>query len=264
MKISKISAFLVFALSAFEIFAVSNEEAKELLQRAEDNTAFYGMDFTANCSVVQEKPGEGKSQTLALMHRRDSGAKWTILITGPQKDKGKGYLQTDGTVWFYDPADGRFTFTSARDKFQNTNANTSDFAPQFYAKNYEIVSHSEAKLSAFECVVFELKATTKDVEYPKMKLWVTKNDGLMRKREDYSLSGKRLRTLAIPSYQNVKIDTKERFVPITMVIQDDLRGKKINGKMMKEQTKISLSSPEFSNLSDSVYTKPYLEQMSAR
>lgn len=264
MKKGILAALAALSLAS-PLLAVTDAEARSLLERAEQNTSFFGSDFTANCSVVQEKPGEGQSRTAAVMHRRDSAGKWAILITGPsKKDKGKGYLQSDGTVWFYDPSDGRFTFTSARDRFQNTNANTSDFAPQPYARSYAIERHSEARLGSFRCVVLDLRATAKDVEYPRMRLWVTADDGLVRKREDYSLSGQRLRTLAIPSYQSVPDGKSSRFVPVSMVIQDDLRGKKVGGKMVNERTVISLSSPSFAALDGSVYTKPYLEMMSAR
>ena len=115
---------LIFGLST--LFAVNYDE---LLKKAESSTAFYNTDFSANYTLVQEKPGEGKSISEAIMYRRDSAGKWTILITGPGNEKGKGYLQYDDNIWFYDPADNQFTFTNAKDKFQNTNATNADFAP---------------------------------------------------------------------------------------------------------------------------------------
>lgn len=253
------AAFYIFFVPAFSQ-SVSNYDAKALLQRAEDNTAFYGTDFTATYEVVQDKPGEGRSTTNATIYRRDSESKWTILITAPLKDKGKGYLQADSTIWFYDPADRRFTFSSSKDKFQGTNANTSDFAPQKFVQNYNIESAEKVKLGKLSCVLFTLKANTKNVDYPMLRLWVTENDGLMRMKEDYSLSGQKLRTTAIPSYQPVSNSSYR--IPVSMVIQDDLKGKKINGKMQFEKTLISISNATISKQDDAVYTKPYLELMS--
>lgn len=237
-----------------------------LLKTAEDNTAFYGVDFYGDYTVVFEKPGEARSVINARIYRRDSAAKWAILINGPKKDKGKGYLQFDSNVWFYDPADKSFTFTQARDRFQNTTANTSDFAPQKYTENYDISASSEVKLGAFDCVLFELKAKTKNVDYPVVKLWVSTQDGLIRKREDYSLSGQKLRTMVIPKYQLVtkKGSSVQISVPASMVLQDNLRGKKINGKMEFEKTLISIANVGFDKLEDSIYTKPYLEMMGAK
>jgi outer membrane lipoprotein-sorting protein len=247
-----------------QLWALSSAECETLLKKAEDNTAFYETDFKGNYTVVQNKPGEGQNVTEAVMYRRDRTGAWTILVTGPAKEKGKGYLQFDNNIWFYDPADKRFTFTSAKDKFQNTNANNSDFAPQHYSRDYSIEETQEVTLGKMSCVLFTLKAKVDSVDYPMLKLWVTKDDGLVRKKEDYSLSGQKLRTTAIPSYQTVKAVEKNYFIPVSMLIQDNLKGKKISGKVQYEQTQITIRNIVFEKVSDAVYTKPYLEMNSAK
>lgn len=240
------------------------QDYSALLKKAEDNTAFYGTDFKGNYTIVHNKPGEGQKITEAIMYRRDSENKWTILVTGPASEKGKGYLQYDGNIWFYDPADSAFTFTSAKDKFQNTNANNSDFAPQKYFTNYAIDSAEKVKLGKLDCVLFCLSAKVDNVDYPRLKLWVTENDGLVRKKEDYSLSGKMLRTTFIPKYQSIKNGGDISKIPVNMLIADSLKGKKIAGKVEYEKTQITIVNAEFSKQKDSVYTKPYLEMMKQR
>ena len=74
----------VFACAA-GLFAISDSEAKALLEKAQDNTAFYETDFKGSYTVVQSKPGEGQSLTKAIMYRRDKTGSWTILVTGPAK-----------------------------------------------------------------------------------------------------------------------------------------------------------------------------------
>ncbi|MBQ0052079.1 MAG: outer membrane lipoprotein-sorting protein [Treponema sp.] len=261
-----ISTLILSIATCFFAFSagISDAEAKLVLQKAEDNTAFYRTDFAASYEVVMEKPGEGRSKTNATIYRRDSEKKWTILINAPLKDKGKGYLQVDSTIWFYDPADKRFTFSSSKDKFQGTNANTSDFAPQNFTKNYKIESVESVKLGSYNCFMYVLKANVKNVDYPMLKIWVTPEDGLMRKKEDYSLSGQKLRTTAVPSYQKVNGNGRDYQIPVNMVIQDNLKGKKINGKMEYEKTLISISNASISKQDDAVYTKSYLELMSAK
>lgn len=260
MKKNLFTLVAVFAVFASSLFAY---DAEKLLKLAQDNTAFYGTDFSGFYQVVQDKPGEGQSLTEAIMYRRDDESKWTILVTGPSSEKGKGYLMYDSNVWFFDPSDRRFTFTSAKDKFQGTNANNSDFAPQKYYDNYTIESHSEVKLGAFNCVLFILKAKTTEVDYPEIHLWVTQ-DGMVRMKEEYSLSGQKLRTTLIPKYQNVVEGKKVHQIPVNMRIQDNLRGKKIGDKIMYEKTVITISNCNFEKQRDSVYTKPYLETMSQK
>ena len=261
---SEVFALFMAVFMCLPVFSITKAESERLLQLAEDNSAFYETDFSGNYTVVQEKPGEGKNITEAVLYRRDKSGKWTILITGPVKEKGKGYLQYDDNIWFYDPADNRFTFTSAKDKFQNTNANNSDFTPQHYARDYSIKSFEEVKLGNMDCVLFELTAKVENVTYPILKIWVTKDDGLVRKKEDYSLSGQKLRTTGVPSYQIVKTANRTYSVPESMVIQDNLRGKKIGGKLQYEKTQITIKNISFEKVSDTVYTKPYLEKMGSK
>ncbi|MBQ0166979.1 MAG: outer membrane lipoprotein-sorting protein [Treponema sp.] len=261
----RIVSFFLIIFSVCSLFALSQTEYEALLKKAEDNTAFYGLDFSGNYTIVQDRPGEGKTLTEAILYRRDTEGKWTILVTGPASEKGKGYLLYDDSIWFYDPADDRFTFTNAKDKFQNSNATNSDFAPQKYYSGYTIESTEDVMLSKLDCVLYTLKAKSgADVDYPMLKLWVTKNDGLVRKKEDYSLSGQKLRTTAVPSYQMVKSGSATYAVPVSMLIQDNLRGKKISGSVQYEKTQITIKNVSFTAVSDAVYTKSYLQMMGSR
>lgn len=256
--------FIIAMIFFTPVWGQNSTEYEKLLKKAEENTAFYETDFKGNYTVIQNKPGEGKSVTEAIMYRRDKNNSWTILVTAPSKEKGKGYLQFDNNIWFFDPADKRFTFTNAKDKFQNTNANNSDFAPQHYSRDYSIEKTEEVTLGKMQCVLFTLKAKVDKVDYPMIKLWVTKDDGLVRKKEDFSLSGQNLRTTAIPSYQQIKTAEKSYSIPVSMLIQDNLKGKKIGDKVQYEQTQITIKNVEFAKVSDTVYTKPYLEMMSEK
>ena len=102
------------------------------------------------------------------------------------------------------------------------------------------------------------------MDYPVLKLWVSEDDSLVRKKEDYSLSGKKLRTTLIPSYQSVRAASGNRKIPVSMIIQDNLKGKKISGKIEYEKTLISISNISLQKADDAVYTKPYLEMAGGR
>lgn len=259
-KIFGIALFFVLT-SPFFAQKIPLAQAQEILKKVDLSTGYFGSDFTGEYVLVQEKPGQGNSITSAIMHRRDSKSMCTIRITGPDADKGKGYVQFDKNIWFYDPSNKQFTFTAPRDKFQNTNVNNSDLRPQHYSDLYDIVDAEYVALGKLDCVCFSLsakKSSSNEVDYPSIKVWATKDDCLTRKREDYSLSGQLLRVSAIPSYQKVE----GRSVPSKMVIQDRLRGQKINGKIKYESTQITVSNVSFQKLGDVVYSKQYLENMS--
>jgi hypothetical protein len=151
----------------------------------------------------------------------------------------------------------RFDFTSSKERFQNSNARNSDFTRSNFSGDYDFVSAKQEQLGKFPCWVIDLKANNDEVSFPRTKIWVS-DDNLVRKTEDYSLSGQLMRTTAVPTYQKVS----ERYVPVMMLIVDNLRGKTINGKFQNETTRITITKPSLTKLPDTIYTQAYLEKVS--
>ncbi|MCX7025048.1 MAG: outer membrane lipoprotein-sorting protein [Spirochaetes bacterium] len=234
---------------------VAQADFKALLAKVDALVSFDG-DFSAEYTVMQENPGVGTSVTTLAMFRRDKASKYLILILKPESDKGKGYLKIDGSLWLYDPVGRSFTFTSSQERFQNSNARNSDFTRSTLALDYDIAGSKREKLGKFDCWVLDLRANNNEVSFPKMRVWIS-DDNLVRKSEDYSLSGQLMRTTAIPTYQKVG----DRFVPVDIYLVDALRGKTINGKFQSEKTKISVAKPSLAPVPDSVYSKAYLEKV---
>jgi hypothetical protein len=102
--------------------------------------------------------------------------------------------------------------------------------------------------------LLSLKAVTNEVTYPVMKVWISE-DGLLRKSEDYSLSGQLLRTSAIPDYYQIG----GRFIPKQILFVDALRGAVINGKFVNERTQITIDKPSLKKVADSTFSKTFLE-----
>jgi Outer membrane lipoprotein-sorting protein len=249
-------ALLALLCACTTAFGADNDY-KALLAKVDALVSFMDGDFSAEYRIEQNKPGSGASVMDAVIFRRDREEKFLILITAPEVDKGKGYLKIGPSMWLYDPKSRRFEFTSSKDHFQNSNARNADFTRSNFAGDYEVLSASREKLGKFDCTVLDLKATGEGVAYPRSKIWVS-DDNLVRKTEDYSLSGQLMRTTAVPTYQKVG----ERYVPVMMLIVDNLRGKNVNGKFLNETTKITIAKPSLSGLPDSMYSQAYLEKVS--
>ena len=249
----KILLTIFFSLASFHLFGT---DYNNLLFQADNLVNYPGTDFSAEYTIVQDKPGQNRTTTIAAVFRRDSRETYVILIKEPSINKGQGYLKQGGTLWFFDPESRKFNSTSSSDRFQNTNARNSDFTQSTMAKDYDVVSGTEGKLGRFDCWILDLNANNDKVTYPKMKLWISK-DGLVRKSEDYSLSGQLLRTTAIPDYFKLG----NVYVPKRVLFIDALRGATINGKFQNEKTQITISKPSLGNLPDSVFSKSFLESM---
>jgi hypothetical protein len=248
----------MLAVSAIALCgAFADQDYQVMLKSVDSLVSFMDTDFSAEYKIEKFKPGEGTSVTNMVIFRRDKDEKYLILILDPPSDKGKGYLKIGPNMWLYDPEARRFDFTSSKERFQNSNARNSDFTRSTYASDYDLASATTEQLGKFRCSVLDLKANNDDVSFPRSKIWVS-DDNLVRKIEDYSLSGQLMRTRAIPSYQKIG----ERYVPIMLLIIDDLRGKTIDGKFQNETTKITITKPSLTKLPDSIYTQSYLEKVS--
>ena len=228
----------------------------DLLKRVDSLVSFLDSDFSAEYTFAENHAGEEPYSTQAAVFRRDSQDKYLILIMQPEVDRGKGYLKIGDNLWFYDPVPRQFLFSSSKDRFRNSNARNSDFTRSTFSTDYMVQSTGAERLGRFDCTLLDLKANTNEVTFPIAKLWVSA-DSLVRKMQDYSLSGQLLRTVLIPTYTGIG----GRFVPRTIVVIDGLKGRNVDGRFVGDRTQITIAHPSLDKLPDNLFTKEYLEKV---
>ncbi len=253
---SALAIAIVLILTA-PLPAQSSSEALDRLRRADANWSYLETDFSAEYTIVQETPGEGSTTTVAAVFRRDREDIYTIIILEPPVDRGQGYIKQGDTLWLYDAASGRFSRTSSRERFQNSNARNSDFTRSTLAEDYDILSVTPTTLGRFDAYLYELESDLDGVTYPYMKVWIT-DDGRILKTEDYSLSRRLLRVTAVPSYRTVN----DKAIPEQVYMIDMLEGAEVDGEFRNERTIVTVSRPSFDPVADSVFTRAFLERMS--
>lgn len=238
-----ILAFLVAGPAAFA------QDVPAILAELDRQGDFSGSDFSALYTIVSQKPGEKDSVTQVRMFRRDSKKQFTMLMMLPEVNKGQGYLREDDNVWFYDPTSRKFSFSSIKENIQNSEAKNSDLTRRSILDDYEIVGSTTGVLGTFSVWVIDLKAKTKDVSYERIVLHVRKDKTMLLKQEDYSVSGRLMRTNLYPKY----VEIEGRLLPFQMLIIDELNPGERSQLTMAEQT--------LSPLPDKVFTKAFLEQV---
>lgn len=231
------------------------EEAKAspdfltILKSIDRRSTFDGTDFTATETMTNVDPDTGTTVRKATMFRRDKDDAFLMLTLEPIASKGKGTLRVDSNVWVYDPVSRKFTHTTLKDTYEGTSARNSDFRKSTTADDYNVDSYTEGKLGTFDCWIVELKGKTDEVTFPYMKMWVRKDNNLILKTENYSLTKKLLRTALYPKYAKVG----EKYVPTTTIFIDGL----VPGK----KTQIDITSISTDPLPNEVFTKAYLERV---
>jgi outer membrane lipoprotein-sorting protein len=210
---------------------------------------FGARDFSAVMTVITEDPVKGLEKMVVRQFRRDRENKFLMLIQQPEANKGQGYLQDGDNLWFYDPQSRKFSHTSLKESFSGTDAKNSDFKKTSLADDYKVASYQQGKLGQYDVWVIDLEATNNEVTYPYMKLWVTVDNNLVLKTEDYSLTKRLMRTSLFPNYAKVG----NTYIPRTMIFTDEL----VKGK----KTQITLTEISIEPLPNSVFTKSYVERV---
>ncbi len=229
------------------LFAATDYQ--KILKSIDNLRRFEEGDFSSVLTMISQDPEKGTDKKVVRQFRRDKDNKFLMLIEEPEVQKGQGYLRVGDNLWFYDPESRKFSHTSLKENFSDTDAKNSDFGRSSLSEDYIVERGSEGKLGKFDVYILELKATNNEVTYPYMKVWVTKKNYLVLKVEEYSLTKRLLRTSYFPKYAKVG----STFTPTVMLFIDNL----VKGK----KTQITVKDISIEKLPDYVFTKSYVERV---
>lgn len=221
----------------------------ELLRAIDRSRSFDATDFAAVFTMVSEKPDEENSVFKAQMFRRDAEDKFVIVFLEPDVQRGQGYLQVDDNLWFYDPDSRKFSHSSMRENLQDSEARNGDLNESSLAEDYTVESAAEGRLGRYDVYVLELSARHNEVAFPRQKLWVRRDNELVLKAQNFSLSGRLMRSDYFPKYVRVE----DRFLPSQMLFVDELKE--------GERTQVTMANTSLAQLPDSVFSKSYLERV---
>jgi outer membrane lipoprotein-sorting protein len=240
---------LLMLIVPFTLYAISPEEGQELIENIDVSMNFDDTDFAAVMTMISEDPESGIEKRVIQQYRRDSEDKFLMIFQEPVTQKGQGYLMIDDNLWFYDPESRKFSHTSMKEQFAQSDANNSDFGESTIADDYKVVSVEEGKLGRFEVYVMQLEGLHNEVTYPNEKIWVTRDTNLILKTEDSSANGRVMRTSYFPSYAKIS----GKYMATKIIFVDNL----IGGK----KTQITISDISVEDLQNSLFSKAYVERV---
>ena len=238
-----------FAALTSNVGAIDLSEGQQILERIDISMSFENTDFASVMTMISEDPEKGVEKRVIQQYRRDSENKFLMLFVEPVTQRGQGYLMIDDNLWFYDPESRKFSHTSLKEQFAESDANNSDFRESSIASDYRVAAVSEDTLGKFAVYVLDLEATNSEVTYPNERIWVTKDTSLVLKTEDSSANGRLMRTSYFPNYAKVG----DKYMPTKMIFVDNL----IQGR----KTQITVTDISTDPLPDSLFTKSYVERV---
>lgn len=235
---------------------MTKEELGKLLTELDDRQR-NGGDYKALAYLEQKEKDKADVVREVMIFRRDSDDKLVMLFTKPKSEEGKGYLRLDKNLWSYDPGTGKWERATERERIGGTNSRRSDFDESRLAEEFDAKFVGDQKLGKFETVCLELNVKPGvDVAYPVVKLWVDKVNHNILKREEYALSGRKMRTAYYPKWQRLYSESKkaEVWFPGEMRFFDEVE--------KSNSTMVLMKSIDLSSLDENMFTKAWLESKS--
>jgi outer membrane lipoprotein-sorting protein len=254
MRFSALRIILVLFLStALGAAAAAAEppDFQKVLEAIDRNGDFGSLDYSALFTVVTQKPNEKDSVMEVRLFRRDEHDQMVWIMQKPEAQKGQGFLRVDENIWMYDPESGKFSHSTMKETIQNSKAKSSDLKKTTYGQDYEVAAWEEGMLGKYPVYVLSLKAKNNEVSYPSLKLSIRKDKPLALKEEDYSLSGRLMRTVLFPPRY---IEVAGRTVYSQMLIEDELN--------KGEKSQLTTSDVSVARLPDATFSKAFLAQSS--
>lgn len=243
-------ALLVLLVPVTAVFAADPDFAS-MLKEVDRMGDFGTEDYSAVYTIVSQKPGENDTVMQVKLFRRDEQDQFVWIMLKPDAQRGQGFLSVGENMWMFDPESGKFNHTTMSEAIQSSEARNSDLGRTSYTEDYTVQSWEETTLGRYPAYVLTLTAKNDEVSYPKLKLTIRRDKPVMMREEDYSLSGRLLRTILYPPRY---IEIAGRTVPSQVLIQDELN--------KGEKTQLTISDLSVAPLPDATFSKAFLEQAS--
>ncbi len=196
----KYTYILFCAVVALGLISVSRplwagEPSPVEILKAVDQYRGYSSPFTVTITI-QDFEGETPLNRIEFFARIKSIKDTHLIYTAPAKDKGKMFLMSGETLWFYQPNLQKPIRISARQRLLG-NISNGDVARANYSEDYvpTIVSRENGQLK------LALAAKTEAVPYKKILLWIEAQTYKPLKGEYYAVSGRLLKTATFTKFK---------------------------------------------------------------
>ena len=234
----------------------STPKISEILKSLDDLQAMK-TDISAQVTLTQKKVDQGLKVTEITYYRRDRDDGFLILMTGPEVERGNGYLKVGDNFWMYRRNTRTFQHINRDESIAGSDASADDFEKRKLADLYQpaLDSKGQELLSSEklgDIPVYKLKVTAKakDVKYPEKLYWVRQDNFLPLKEQSFSLSATLMETAYYLKYTIID----GRYVAIKNLYIDEFeKGNK---------TSVEISNISTQKLDDAIFTKAYLENAS--
>jgi Outer membrane lipoprotein-sorting protein len=214
-------AFLLHGVSKFA--CGEDVRVKDILAYA-DRARGNVKGLVWNIMMTSTEDGSRESRGMTIKFK---GSRTLARYTSPPNYNDRMVLMVDRNMWFIRSGLSKPVSISPRQKLFGDAAN-GDIASTNYGEDYKAVLLGEETVRNEPCYVLDLKASTKQVTYDRIKYWISKKRGVGVRAEFYTLSGKLFKTADFKYENLIKINDQEEMPFVSeMIIRDAIRKDRI-------------------------------------
>jgi outer membrane lipoprotein-sorting protein len=192
---------------------------EEILEQVDRNLSAKTRIFTSKMVI------HGRRGTRTVVSRSWAAGETKAFThyLAPAREKGAKMLKLDDKLWMYSPATERIIQISGHMLRQSVMG--SDLSYEDMMEDKRLRDHYQATVMGTEaidgtpCWVLDLIATSDDVAYDKMKLWIDPSKMIPLKEELYAKGGKLLKLLEMKDIRQIDV----RWFPGRMRFKDVLK-----------------------------------------
>lgn len=195
--------------TASAMAAMAAPDAQAVLA-ASDAIRNPSRSFAVSVSLIEFRSGRQTdgSNTLRVFSKPDSSSgqfRNLVQFVAPQRDANKLMLKSGNDLWFYDPASQASVRLSPQQRLLGQASNgdvvTVNLARDYRAELTGDEDTTDGERNVRRCHKLDLKATSSDVTYHRVEMWVETSSSRPVKARFFAESGQLLKTAYYRKFQ---------------------------------------------------------------
>lgn len=213
---------LVLLLIATNLYAKTDskkqlKDGNKILSKSDDKIDVSAALVEFDMKVYRKN----KLQRTYKMTAKSSGTEKNLIeFTHPPRNKGEKILRVGDNIWMYRPKINRVMRVSGRSNSVGSDFSNTDLFFIRLDRDYTSKLLGIEKYNGEKAYKLELLAKSEDVTYAKIIYWVRVKDYMPLKREHYTLSGHKLKTLVLETTTNALKGIPDTFT-MTNVMEEE-------------------------------------------
>ena len=206
---------LAITVGGTPLFAQS---AEEVIRRMEVNQT-HDTSYIEGRMIITDRFG---SRTSSFEMYSEGEENVLVEFTSPG-EAGQKVLRTEDEIYLFYPDAAeliRLQGSALRESMLGSDVSYEDMTGnRGILDTYQATLLGRETVRGYDCYVVELEATSRDVAYPRQRLWIDSDLFVMRRSEQYALSGRLLKEIVVTDL----MERSGRVFPSAMTISDTLK-----------------------------------------